>query len=102
MLAVRLFRIVVLPCVLLTCAPVPVSAEGTTLDSDAIGRAAGTEATATADGVVRVGWSRSDVPVTVDGVPLPPPAGLGSWAAFKALPGGKAMVMGDTVVFVTQ
>jgi hypothetical protein len=29
---------------------------------------------------------------------LPPPAGLGSWAAFKAVPGG-VMVMGDTVVF---
>jgi hypothetical protein len=99
MLAARFFQIVALPCVLLTCASASVSAGDATLDADAIGRAAGTGATATADGVVRVGWSRNDVPVTVDGVPLPPPAGLGSWAAFKALPGGKAMVMGDTVVF---
>jgi len=38
------------------------------------------------------------VKVQIDGVPFPPPAGLGSWAAFKAAPHG-AMVMGDTVVF---
>jgi len=99
MLTVSLFRIVPLPCVLMMCASAPVGAAVTTLDVEAIGRAAGTEATATADGVVRVGWSRNDVPVTIDGVPFPPAAGLGSWAAFKALPGGKVMIMGDTVVF---
>jgi hypothetical protein len=38
------------------------------------------------------------VKVTVDGMPLKPFAGLGSWAAFTATPHG-AMVMGDTVVF---
>lgn len=99
MLTASLFRIVSLSCVLIMCASTPVSAEDTTLDIEAIGRAAGTDATATADGVVRVGWSRDDVPVTIDGVAFPPAAGLGSWAAFKTLPGGKVMVMGDTVVF---
>ena len=39
-----------------------------------------------------------DVPVKVDGMPLKPFAGLGSWAAFTTAPHG-AMVMGDTVVF---
>jgi hypothetical protein len=68
------------------------------LDADAIGKAAGTEATTTSDGVVRIGWGRGDVPVKVDGAPFPPSAGLGSWAAFAAVEGG-AMVMGDTVVF---
>ncbi|HEY9512927.1 MAG TPA: DUF1259 domain-containing protein, partial [Rhodanobacter sp.] len=43
-------------------------------------------------------WSRTDVPVTVDGMRLPPAAGLGSWAAFGPM-GDQAMVMGDTVVF---
>src|SRR5262249_37619526 len=43
-------------------------------------------------------WARTDVPVQVDGMPLKPFAGLGSWAAFTASPHG-AMVMGDTVVF---
>ncbi|RUL87924.1 DUF1259 domain-containing protein [Tautonia sociabilis] len=68
------------------------------LDADAIGRAAATEATTTDDGVVRIGWARDDVKVTVDGMPLKPFAGLGSWAAFAPTEHG-AMVMGDTVVF---
>jgi hypothetical protein len=38
------------------------------------------------------------VAVKVDGMPLRPFAGLGSWAAFTPAPHG-AMVMGDTVVF---
>jgi len=79
--------------------PAAVGAAGTaSLDAAAIGRAAGTEAQTTADGVVRIGWSRSDVKVRVDGARLDPAAGLGSWAAFK--PAGEgALVMGDTVVF---
>jgi hypothetical protein len=68
------------------------------LDADRIGAAAGTKATTTPDGVVRIAWPRTDVPVAVDGMPLKPFAGLGSWAAFTAAPHG-AMVMGDTVVF---
>lgn len=69
------------------------------LDARAIGRAAAVEATVKDDGVVRIGWSRDDVSVTVDGMPFPRAAGLGSWAAFKALPDGSVMVMGDCVVF---
>src|SRR5206468_598511 len=41
---------------------------------------------------------RTDVKVNVDGMPLKPAAGLGSWAAFTPSKHG-AMVMGDTVVF---
>ncbi len=68
------------------------------LDADKIGQAAATKATTTPDGVVRIAWARTDVPVKVDGMPLKPFAGLGSWAAFTKAPHG-AMVMGDTVVF---
>jgi hypothetical protein len=68
------------------------------LDADKIAAAAGTKTTMTQDGVVRIGWARSDVAVKVDGMPLQPFAGLGSWAAFTPAPPG-AMVMGDTVVF---
>jgi hypothetical protein len=68
------------------------------LDMDKIGKAAGTKATATPDGVARIARARTDVEVTVDGMPLKPFAGLGSWAAFTPAPHG-AMVMGDTVVF---
>jgi len=74
------------------------SAVAASLDAAAIGKAAGTKATTQKDGVVKIGWSRSDVPVTVDGMRLPPAAGLGSWAAFAPM-GNQAMVMGDTVVF---
>ncbi|MBA2409941.1 MAG: DUF1259 domain-containing protein [Gammaproteobacteria bacterium] len=73
-------------------------AQSTNLDTKSINGAAGKQTSVEDDGVVRIEWSRDDVPVTVDGMPLPPPAGLGSWAAFKAVPGG-VMVMGDTVVF---
>jgi hypothetical protein len=68
------------------------------LDADKIATAAGSKATATKDGVIRIGWARTDVAVKVDGMPLKPFAGLGSWAAFTPSPHG-AMVMGDTVVF---
>ena len=68
------------------------------LDPEKIASASGTKATTTPDGVVRIGWARTDVPVKVDGMPLKPFAGLGSWAAFTPAPHG-AMVMGDTVVF---
>jgi hypothetical protein len=68
------------------------------LDADKIGAAAGTKATTTKDGIVRIAWARTDVAVKVDGMPLKPFAGLGSWAAFTGTPHG-AMVMGDTVVF---
>src|SRR5438105_2745318 len=68
------------------------------LDAEKIGTAAGVRATAAPDGVVRIAWPRTDVAVTVDGMPLKPFAGLGSWAAFTPTPHG-AMVMGDTVVF---
>jgi hypothetical protein len=73
-------------------------APDTRLDADRIGRAAGAKTTTAPDGVVRIAWARTDVAVTVDGMPLKPFAGLGSWAAFTAAPHG-AMVMGDTVVF---
>src|SRR5262245_48164770 len=68
------------------------------LDAEAIGRAAGVKPTTAPDGVVRIAWPRNDVKVVVDGMPLKPFAGLGSWAAFTPAPHG-AMVMGDTVVF---
>lgn len=75
------------------------AAHATALDAKRIGAVSGATATTTPDGVVHLGWSRTDVKVTVDGVSLPPAAGLGSWAAFSPMPHGQAMVMGDTVVF---
>ena len=71
---------------------------GAKLNEGAIGNAAGSKATTTPDGVVRLGWARTDVAVTVDTMSFKPAAGLGSWAAFTPTKHG-AMVMGDTVVF---
>src|SRR6516164_6228072 len=75
-----------------------VAQHGPSLDAEKIATAAGAKTTTTPDGVVRIAWARADVAVKVDGVPLKPFAGLGSWAAFTSAPHG-AMVMGDTVVF---
>jgi hypothetical protein len=72
--------------------------DGGKLDAGKIGAASGSKATTTKDGVVRLGWARTDVKVTVDGMPYAPAGGLGSWAAFTPTKHG-AMVMGDTVVF---
>lgn len=96
----RCMQVFVLLWAMIALTPLAVgAADKSGLDAKAIGKAAGTEATTKADGVVRIGWSRTDVPVTIDGLKFPPAAGLGSWAAFKALPSGGVMVMGDTVVF---
>ena len=51
-----------------------------------------------AEHVFKVAKARSDVKVQVDGWPMPPFMGLGSWAAFTPSSHG-AMVMGDTVLF---
>src|SRR5947208_7675958 len=82
----------------------PAAPEAARLDEGKIATASGAKATTTKVGVVRIGWPRTDVKVTVDGMPLKPFAGLGSWAAFTpagapARAGRGAMVMGDTVVF---
>ncbi|MDB5348986.1 MAG: hypothetical protein JWN86_233 [Planctomycetota bacterium] len=88
-----------LPLLVVPFASFVIFAQGETkLDAEGIGRAAAAKTTTTPDGVVRIAWPRNDVPVKVDGMPLRPFAGLGSWAAFTKAPHG-VMVMGDTVVF---
>ena len=61
------------------------------LDGNKIGQAAGMKAATTKDGVVRLSWPRTDVPVHVDGMALQPFAGLGAWAASStSAPGADA------------
>ena len=79
-------------------APTTRSAPASPLHAGAIGAAAGTTANTTDEGIVRVTWARSDVPVHVDGMSFPVAAGLTSWAGFAPTPTG-TMLMGDTVVF---
>lgn len=70
-------RAFILMCALFIQASITMADDSGRLDDKAIGQAAGTQATAKPDGVVRIGWKRDDVPVTVDGMKFPPPAGLG-------------------------
>src|SRR5690348_5164210 len=94
----RLLPATLLPVALAGLPWLAVAAPEQSLDAGKIATASGTKAATTPDGVVRIGWARTDVAVKVDGMALKPFAGLGSWAAFTAAPHG-AMVMGDTVVF---
>jgi hypothetical protein len=51
------------------------------------------------EGVYKVTFPRTEVPVTVDGRPFHPFQGMTSWAAFSPVAEGEVMVMGDLTVF---
>lgn len=78
-------------------APAPARAAAP-LDAAALASALGAELKEQPGGVLKASWPRKEVKVVVDRVPLAPPAGLSSWAAFQPTADG-AMLMGDTVVF---
>lgn len=69
----------------------PGSGRATTPDAEAIGEAAGVGAEVADGGVVRLAWSREDLAVVLDGLPLPPAAGLMSVATIT--PGRSAALM---------
>jgi hypothetical protein len=50
------------------------------------------------EGVYKVTFPRSDVKVMIDGWPMPPFMGLGTWAGFTGA-NDRALMMGDTVLF---
>jgi hypothetical protein len=79
-------RILLLMCAFVLTPFATHAAEKEKISIETISKAAATEASAKPGGVVRIGWARDDVPVTIDGLQFPPPAGLGSWAAFSPLP----------------
>lgn len=56
---------------------------------------------AVSDDVHRYGFPRTDLAVTLDGVPIKPAFALGGWVAFKPMH-GEAMVMGDLVLLETE
>jgi hypothetical protein len=49
-------------------------------------------------GVMKFSFPRSDLQVMIGDVQLKPALALGSWVAFKPLPGGRAMALGDLVL----
>src|SRR5215467_2724678 len=82
------------------CAP-PVSAQSPTgLDTAKIEQMSGLKGTfIEAENVFKIGKPRTDVKIHVEGWPMPPFMGLGSWAAFTPGHDGQVIMMGDTVVF---
>jgi hypothetical protein len=66
-------------------------------DWKAVEQALGKPGQVQPSGVFRVGMPRTDLSVTVKGVPVKAGFALGSYAAFKEM-GGQAMVMGDLVL----
>ena len=70
-------------------------------DWDAVGRALGKAGTMQPGGVYKVSLPRTDLKVTLDGVPLKAGFAVGSWVAFEPM-GDGAMVMGDLVLTHTE
>jgi len=87
------FRIWILTSILMAC-PVVLAAQG--LDIAKIDEALGRSGQKSGD-VYRVGFPRTDLHVTADGVAIKPGLALGSWAAFDGS-NAHAMVMGDLVL----
>jgi len=77
------------------CASPSVSAAD--YDWSAVAKALGRSGSEMPGGVYRVGLGRSDLKVTLDGVPIRPTLALGSYLAFQSM-GSDGMVMGDLVL----
>ena len=75
----------------------PVVARAADPDWKAVEQALGKTGQMQPGDVFRIGMPRTDLSVTVKGVPLKPGFALGSYAAFKQI-GDQAMVMGDLVL----
>jgi hypothetical protein len=66
-------------------------------DWDAVAKALGKSGALQPGGVYKVAFPRTDLKVTLDGVPIKPGFGLGGWIAFEPM-GDEAMAMGDLVL----
>lgn len=81
----------------ITALAVPFGSVAQETDWVAVEQALGTKGALQPGGVFRVGMPRTDLKVTVQGVPVKPGFALGSYAAFRKM-GNSAMVMGDLVL----
>ena len=70
-------------------------------DWSAVEQALGRKGTVQPGGVIRFGFPRSDLQVTVAGILLRPTFALGSWVAFKRT-GKETIAMGDLVLTETE
>ena len=71
------------------------------IDWQKVDEAFGRKAAVVVGDVHRYGFPRTDLTVTLDGVPIKPALALGGWVAFRAM-GGEVMVMGDLVLLETE
>ena len=67
-------------------------------DWSAVDEALGRKGAMQPGDVMKYGFPRGDLQVSVGGVPLKPALALGSWVAFRIVAGGHAMTMGDLVL----
>jgi len=74
------------------------AAQPTSVDWSVVEQALGRTGTMMPGGVLRIGIPRSDLAVTVEGVPDQAGFALGSNAAFRPMDDGSVMVMGDLVL----
>ena len=74
------------------------AAQSADVDWSAVEQALGKTGTMMPGGVFRIGMPRSDLKVTVEGVPVQAGFALGSYAAFKPMDDGSVMLMGDLVL----
>src|SRR5215510_9955546 len=88
---------VIAPCAVLAIFTVPPGARAADPDWKAVEQALGKPGQMQAGDVFRIGMPRTDLNVTVKGVPVKAGFALGSYAAFKQI-GDQTMVMGDLVL----
>ena len=93
----RLIRLVTTVLGLVAIAGTPTATRAADPDWKAVEQALGKAGQLQPGDVFRVGMPRTDLTVTVKGVPVKPGFALGSYAAFKQV-GDHAMVMGDLVL----
>lgn len=89
----KLLRFVVVAALLGAAVP----AGAADADWSKVAQALGKEGSVQPSGVYRIGFPRSDLHVTLDGVTLQPGFALGGWLAFAPM-GQGSMVMGDLVL----
>lgn len=86
---------------LLTALAVTTAAGAADVDWTKVDQAIGRKGSDQPGGVHKYSFPRSDLSVTVDGVPIKPALALGGWIAFQPS-GSAAMFMGDLVLTDTE
>jgi len=76
----------------------PVAAQQTIAGLSSVEQTLGRKGTVSPGGVVRFGFPRSDLHVTIADVQVKPALALGSWVALKPIANGRAMAAGDLVL----